>query len=197
MSILERLKKDAVPKQEINSGKMLMRNGLLKSLKPIDILLCETKQLKKLCYELEMNIIRNTNIKKYNKMIEDIEAFGCAQKYRKRLNIIQVREVRKMRKEGCSVDSIAKSFGISTSTVSSITIWISYPDIDPELKDSYMKSYGVERFKAYGGDVVKAIKTMIERGYKRRDIAKKLGISPVLITQAMSNFGIQRNAVAQ
>jgi hypothetical protein len=56
-----------------------------------------------------------------------------------------------------------------------------------------MKSYGVKRFRAYGGDIVKAIREMIGRGHKRGAIAKKLGISPLIITKAMSNFGITRN----
>jgi len=161
------------------------------------MVLCQDRKLEKLCHELEMEFLRNTNIKKYNKMVEDIEAFGCAQKYRKRLNIDQVRQVRSMRKEGCHVDSIAESFGVSTSTVSSITMWISYPDVDPELKNSYMRAYGAKRFKAYGGDVVKAIRDMIGRGHKRGAIAKKLGISPLIITKAMSNFGITRNAAVR
>lgn len=187
MSILEKLKKDAGSTQGINCGVMLTQNGLSRSLKSIDIVLCQSRKLEKLCHELEMEFLRNTNIKKYNKMVEDIEAFGVAQKYRKRLNIEQVRQVRSMRKDGCSVDSIAEAFGVSVSTVSSITIWIRYPDVDPELKESYMKSYGVKRFRAYGGDIVKAIREMIGRGHKRGAIAKKLGISPLIITKAMSN----------
>lgn len=90
MSILEKLKKDAGSKQEIDCGVMHTQNGLSRSLKPIDIVLCQDRKLEKLCHELEMEFLRNTNIKKYNKMVEDIEAFGVAQKYRKRLNIEQV-----------------------------------------------------------------------------------------------------------
>lgn len=195
MSILEKLKKDAGSTQGINCGVMLMQNGLSRSLKPIDIILCNKKRLNKLCAELEMEILKNTDIKKYNKMLEEIEIFGERQKYRKRLTIDQIRDVRNRRKNGEKVDKIAERYCVSGSTISSITIWVSYADIDPHLKDSYIAAYGDDKPKLFGGDVVESIRDLIKRGYKRSVIAKKIGIDPILVTKTMANFGITRNAV--
>lgn len=192
-NILQKLKEGEALKQKINCGAMLISSLSNRGIKPIDIILCQDKVLNDLCLDLELSVLKSVNVKKYDKMVAEIKEFGTNQKYRKRLSIDQVRALRKMRKGGGTVESVATAFSVTTSTVSSVTLWISYADVDPELKDEYMKAYNVERFKAYGGDIIKAIRSMVDKGYKRKEIARKLGIDPLQITQAMANYGIRRN----
>ena len=170
-----------------------MQNSCSKSLKPIDIILCDTNKLKKLCHEVGMNILKSSDIKKYNKMVAELEIYGSPRKFRRKLSVNQVRNIRYRRKQGETVKSIADSYMLTDSTVSSVCAWASYARIDPELKESYIDHYSERgQPRLYKDDIVNSIKQMVEKGLKRKEIANEMKLDPVVISRVMSLNGIKR-----
>lgn len=67
--------------------------------------------------------------------------YSYAGKTNPRFSIDQIREIRKLRFNGTILKHIADKFFCSESTISKITVWNGYYDIDPELKDIYLAKY--------------------------------------------------------
>lgn len=68
---------------------------------------------------------------------EYLESYGLKAK----LCESDVRAIRDMRASGVSVSEIARHYRMSPLTISNITKWVVFADIDSNLKDKYMQAY--------------------------------------------------------
>ena len=68
---------------------------------------------------------------------EYLESYGLKSK----LSDVDVRLIRDMRASGKSVREIAREYKMHPLTISNITKWVVFSDIDSHLKDQYLQSY--------------------------------------------------------
>ena len=68
---------------------------------------------------------------------EYLESYGLKAK----LCESDVRIIRDMRASGTRLREIARKYKMHPSTISNITKWVVFPDIDSHLKDQYLQSY--------------------------------------------------------
>lgn len=100
-----------------------------------------------------------------------------------------VRAIRDMRVSGVSVSEIARHYRISPLTISNITKWVVFSDIDSHLKDQYVQSYKKnERAKMYiiDEETAKKVVDMRVEGIPFRLISEVLNLPKHVLKESCS-----------
>lgn len=117
---------------------------------------------------------------------EYLESYGLKPK----LSDVDVRLIRDMRASGTSVREIARKYKAHPLTISNITKWVVFADIDPHLKDQYLKSYketgNESRMYIIDEETAKKIVDMRVSGVSFRSISEALNLPRYVLQESCS-----------
>ena len=117
---------------------------------------------------------------------EYLESYGLKEK----LCESDVKMIRDMMASGASVREIARHYRMSRLTISNITKWVVFADIDPHLKDQYLQSYketsNEARMYRIDEETAKRIVDMRVNGVTFRAIAEIINLPVYVIKESCS-----------